>query len=187
MDTNSDRAVAFLGMGASLGDRAASLRAAVERLRSNPEIYALRSSPVYESPHLGLNAGDEHRFPAHLNCVLIIETTLAPEPLLDALIDVEVAGGRTRRERWGPRTIDIDLLLYGDFEIRTERLTVPHPGIASRAFVLRPLADLAPDLLLPDGTAIADLLQSDQVRAQRIWRSPDSRNSANPRTTDLKT
>jgi 2-amino-4-hydroxy-6-hydroxymethyldihydropteridine diphosphokinase len=171
MMEDDDRATAFLGLGSSLGDRVGNLRAAIERLRSEPGIDPLGWSPVYESPHLGLNPGDEYRYPAHLNCVLIVETTLAPESLLDAAIRVENSGGRTRDERWGPRTIDIDLLLYGDRTLRTDRLVLPHPEMRRRSFVLRPLADLAPELRLPDGTAVSDLLQSEPVRSQRIARA----------------
>lgn len=163
--------IAFLGLGSSLGDRLEHLREALRRLESlGPGVRVTAISPVYESPHLGLHPGDAERYPAHLNCVVQIETTLAPEALLRRVQAVEAAGKRERSQRWGPRTIDVDMLLYGDRTLRTDALTLPHPGLAERAFVVCPLADLAPDLRLPNGRKVADLLQSDSLRAQRIER-----------------
>jgi 2-amino-4-hydroxy-6-hydroxymethyldihydropteridine diphosphokinase len=127
-------------------------------------------SPVYESPHLGLQPEDAERFPPHLNCVARIATTLTPEALLQRVQAVEEAGQRQRSQRWGPRTIDIDLLLYGNQMLHTDALILPHPGLAERAFVVRPLADLAPELRLPDGRALTDLLHSESIRLQRIER-----------------
>ncbi len=161
--------IAYLGLGSSLGDRESHLRAALHRLESlGPGVRVIDVSPVYESPHLGLKPEDAERFPAHLNCVVRIETTLTPEELLQRVRAVEEAGKRQRQQKWGPRTIDVDILLYGNRTLQTESLTLPHPGLAERAFVLRPLADLAPDLRLPDGRAVADLLRAESVRSQRI-------------------
>jgi 2-amino-4-hydroxy-6-hydroxymethyldihydropteridine diphosphokinase len=166
-----ETAIAYLGLGSSLGDRMAQLQAALRRLQASaPEVCVAAVSPVYESPHLGLEPGDETRFPAHLNCVVKIETTLAPEALLQRVQAVEEAGKRQRQQRWGPRTIDIDILLYGGTTLHSKRLILPHPGIAERAFVLRPLVDLAPELQLPDGRVLKDLLRSEAVQAQRIAR-----------------
>ena len=108
-------------------------------------------SPVYESPHLGLQPGDEQRYPAHLNCVAAVETTLTPSELLQWMQAIEAWGHRQRTERWGPRTIDIDLLLYDDLVMQTDELTIPHPDMKARAFALKPLFDLVPDLVFPDG------------------------------------
>ncbi len=166
-----ERVTAYLGLGSSLGDRAAHLREALHRLESaDGEVKVCAVSPVYETPHIGLQVGDETKYPPHLNLVARIETSLSPQALLERIHEVEARGGRERTERWGPRTIDIDMLLYGGQEIRTAELTVPHPGIAVRAFVVLPLADLAPDLRLPDGRSVAELRASQPIRSQRIER-----------------
>lgn len=165
---------AYLGLGSSLGDRARNIREALHVLSeigSGLEVVAV--SPVYESPHMGLAPGDEDRFPPHLNCVARIATTLSPDALLARAHAAEEAGRRRRDRKWGPRTIDIDILVYGDRVINSERLTIPHPGIAGRAFVVMPLADLAPDLVLPNGAAVADLRHSERIRSQRIQRVAD--------------
>lgn len=152
---------AYLGLGASVGDRLANLLFAVRGLgQTDAGIRVIKVSSVYETPHLGLQTGDEHRFPAHLNCVVYIETHLTPLNLLDRLQEIENAAGRVRDVRWGPRTLDIDLLLYADLVLQHPRLTLPHPGIAFRNFVLVPLFELAPDLILPDGTALRSLHSS---------------------------
>ncbi|HZO88938.1 MAG TPA: 2-amino-4-hydroxy-6-hydroxymethyldihydropteridine diphosphokinase [Chthonomonadaceae bacterium] len=163
--------VAYLGLGSSLGDRLSHLREAIRRLRTlGPGVQVEAVSPVYESPHMGLEPGDATKFPPHLNCVVRIRTTLTPVELLERVQQVEEAGKRQRSQRWGPRTIDIDILLYGNRTLRTDRLTLPHPGIAERAFVLYPLADLAPDLTLPGGRTVASLLRSKPILSQPIER-----------------
>lgn len=165
--------VAYLGLGASLGDRLGNLRDALRRLQEfGPGVRVTAVSPVYESPHLGLEPGDENRFPPHLNCVAQIETTLAPEALLERIQAVEAAGKRQRDRRWGPRTIDVDILLYGDRVVQTEDLRIPHPRMEERAFVVYPLADLAPDLRLPHGRTPAELRNAESLRSQRIERVP---------------
>ncbi len=162
---------AYLGLGSSLGDRREHLRRALRALNAPGAKVRVRAvSPIYESPHLGLQAGDAERFPPHLNCVARIETTLEPLELLAATQAVETLGQRQRDTRWGPRTIDIDILLYGALELRSARLILPHPGLAERAFVVRPLADLAPDLGLPDGRRVGDLAASEAICAQRLER-----------------
>ncbi|MCW3053801.1 MAG: 2-amino-4-hydroxy-6-hydroxymethyldihydropteridinepyrophosphokinae [Chthonomonadales bacterium] len=165
---------AYLGLGSSVGDRLAHLRDALSRLESfGSGIQVTAVSPVYQTPHLGLKPGDETRYPPHLNLAARIETDLSPEDLLLRIHALEAAGGRQRTERWGPRTIDVDILLYGDREIQTPTLTLPHPGIAERAFVVVPLADLAPDLHLPDGRTLEALRSSAVIRSQSIERLDD--------------
>ncbi|MCW3054151.1 MAG: 2-amino-4-hydroxy-6-hydroxymethyldihydropteridinepyrophosphokinae [Chthonomonadales bacterium] len=165
---------AYLGLGSSVGDRQAHLRDALRRLETlEPRLHVTTVSPIYETPHLGLKPGDETRYPPHLNLVARIETELSPEDLLQRIHGVEEAGGRQRTERWGPRTIDIEILLYGDMVLQTSALTLPHPGIAERAFVVVPLADLAPDLRLPDGRSVAGLRASAAIRSQSIERVDD--------------
>jgi len=140
--------IAYVGLGANLGDREATIRAAIVQL---PGVVAV--SPLRETDPVGVT--DQPQF---LNGVAALETELAPRELLDVLLSVERRLGRERRERWGPRTIDLDLLLYGDEVIDEDGLTVPHPRLGERRFVLEPLADLAPKLVVPGLGGVEDLL-----------------------------
>jgi 2-amino-4-hydroxy-6-hydroxymethyldihydropteridine diphosphokinase len=97
--------------------------------------------------------------PEYVNAVMVIETTLPPLALLHSLQAIENAHGRVRGQRWGARTLDLDILLYGDFHLNTQELTVPHPGMAQRAFVLQPLHECAPDLVIPGVGKISDLIE----------------------------
>lgn len=147
---------AYIGLGSNLDDPEGQLLQAIEALRSLPQSRLTAVSPLYRSRPMG--PADQ---PDYVNAVAMIDTCLEPLPLLDALQAIELQQGRVRSgERWGPRTLDLDLLLYGAETIEHERLTVPHPGIKERLFVLRPLFDLAPELLLPDGSAVARLLEA---------------------------
>jgi 2-amino-4-hydroxy-6-hydroxymethyldihydropteridine diphosphokinase len=139
---------AYIGLGANLGDREETIRAAVAEL---PDVVAV--SPLRETDPVGVT--DQPRF---LNGVAALETELAPRELLDVLLAVERRLGRERRERWGPRTIDLDLLLYGDEVIDEDGLKIPHPRLHERRFVLEPLADLAPQLVVPGLGGVEDLL-----------------------------
>jgi 2-amino-4-hydroxy-6-hydroxymethyldihydropteridine diphosphokinase len=132
---------AFLGLGSNLGDRRAHLREAVAAL---PDVVAV--SPVYETSPVG---GPEGQGP-YLNCVVELQTELEPRELLAVAQRLEAAAGRERKERWGPRTLDVDVLLVDDLTVEEPDLVVPHPRMWERRFVLVPLADLAPELL-PDG------------------------------------
>jgi len=140
--------VAYVGLGANLGDRDASIRRAAELLG------AQRVSTVRETEPWGY--ADQPRF---LNAVAELETDEEPRALLDRLLEVERALGRTREgPRYGPRTIDLDLLLYGDLELDEPGLTVPHPRLHERLFVLEPLAELAPELVVPGRGPLKALL-----------------------------
>jgi 2-amino-4-hydroxy-6-hydroxymethyldihydropteridine diphosphokinase len=139
---------AYVGLGANLGDREETIRAAVAEL---PDVVAV--SPLRETDPVGV--ADQPQF---LNGVAALETELAPRELLDVLLAVERRLGRERRERWGPRTIDLDLLLYGDEVIDEDGLKIPHPRLHERRFVLEPLADLAPQLVVPGLGGVEDLL-----------------------------
>jgi 2-amino-4-hydroxy-6-hydroxymethyldihydropteridine diphosphokinase len=130
--------LAYVGLGSNLGDRRALLDSALAALRP------LRVSRVLETEPWG--RGDQ---PAFLNAVAEIETDEAPDALLARLLDVEARHGRVRRERWGPRTLDLDLLLYGDRVVSAPGLEVPHPRLAERRFVLEGLAELCPDVEIP--------------------------------------
>lgn len=137
---------AFVALGSNLGDRLDHLLAAVDGL---PDVVAV--SPVYETDPVG---GPDQG--PYLNCVVELETELTPRELLAACQAVEHAAGRVRDERWGPRTLDADVLLVGDVVVDEAALTVPHPRMWERRFVLAPLADLAPELVPPELLAAAD-------------------------------
>lgn len=135
----------FLGLGANVGDREEHLRSALRRLGTRCRIVAVSS--LYRSAAVVLEG--ETPGPDYLNAVCEIETDLTPSELLALAKEIEHAIGRRPAARWAPRPIDIDILLYGDETIGTPELTVPHPRIAERNFVLVPLAELAPDAVLP--------------------------------------
>jgi len=133
---------AFLGMGSNLGDSRALLQAAVHSL--GDEVVAV--SPLYETEPVGGPPGQQH----YLNIVVEMNTTRTPRELLDRCRALEAAAGRTRGERWGPRTLDVDILLVDDLEVDEPGLVVPHPRMRERRFVMAPLADLAPEVVAPD-------------------------------------
>lgn len=140
--------MAYVGLGANLGDREATIRAATAALPGVVAVSSLRKTdPVGKT--------DQPRF---LNGVAALETELSAGELLDVLLSVERELGRERRERWGPRTIDLDLLLYGDETVDGPGLTVPHPRLHERRFVLEPLAELDPELFIPGRGRVKDLL-----------------------------
>lgn len=145
---------AYIGLGSNLADPQAQLVRAVESLRRLPDSRLAALSRFYRSRPMG--PADQ---PDYCNAVAMIDTRLDAHELLDALQSIENAQGRVRGpQRWGPRTLDLDLLLYGAEIIDTDRLKVPHPGIAERNFVLYPLAELSPELVLPDGRSVQALL-----------------------------
>jgi len=140
----------YLGLGANLGDRAANLAAAIHMLAERPGVRVIRRSSLYETSPVGPDGQ-----PDFLNSVLEAETTLGPLDLLASLKQIERALGRQPGPRWGPRPIDLDILLFGERQISSPDLTVPHPRLWDRLFVLEPLAELAPDLPAPDGATLA--------------------------------
>ncbi|MGH2680875.1 MAG: 2-amino-4-hydroxy-6-hydroxymethyldihydropteridine diphosphokinase [Actinomycetota bacterium] len=144
--------VAYLGLGANLGERLTNLQAAVDALQREPGLRVAASSRVWETTPVG---GPPQ--PDYLNAVIRVETDLSARDLLDAAHRVEARLGRVRRERWGARSIDIDILLFGDERIDEPDLVVPHPRLSQRAFVLLPLLELDPDPVLPDGTRLKDV------------------------------
>lgn len=136
---------AYIGLGGNLDEPAARIRAARAAIGVLPGIRELAFSSLYRSAPLG-----PAEQPDYVNAVMAVATSLSPLKLLDALQSVETAFGRVRLgERWGPRTLDLDLLLYGAEILANDRLTVPHPGLAQREFVLYPLLEIAPDLDIP--------------------------------------
>jgi 2-amino-4-hydroxy-6-hydroxymethyldihydropteridine diphosphokinase len=138
---------AYVAVGSNLGDRWGRLAQAARALRSAPGVAVLRASRVWDAAPIGPPQ------PRYLNAVLEIETTRTPASLLALLREVEAAAGRTRDVHWGARTLDLDLLLFGDLVVREPGLTVPHPGLAGRRFVLAPLAELRPELPVPGADA----------------------------------
>jgi 2-amino-4-hydroxy-6-hydroxymethyldihydropteridine diphosphokinase len=148
---------AFLGLGSNLGDRLGTLQHAIDLLAAEPSVRALRSSRIWETDPVG---GPDQ--PDFLNVVVEIETTLEPHDLLAAANRVEAELGRIRDVRWGPRTLDIDILLIDGLTIEDDRLTVPHPRMSERAFVVMPLLELLPDPVLPNNTHLLNVRLSDQ-------------------------
>lgn len=149
----------FIALGANLNQPLAQIKAAQAALTKLAHPNQIVHSPLYQSQPMG--PADQ---PCFINGVSMFDTELSPLALLDALQAIEQQQGRVRKvERWGPRTLDLDMLLYGDSIYEDERLTLPHYDMKQRAFVLYPLADLAPDLVLPCGTPLAQLLLSCQA------------------------
>jgi len=134
---------AALGLGGNLGDRRAHLDSAIAALREHMEVLAV--SRFHETEPVGGPSGQGR----YLNAVVLVETELSPRALLALARSIEAAAGRVRRERHGPRTLDIDVLLYGDRVLREQGLTIPHPRMTRRRFVLEPLAEVAPDWAVP--------------------------------------
>jgi 2-amino-4-hydroxy-6-hydroxymethyldihydropteridine diphosphokinase len=145
-------AKALLGLGSNVGDRLTNLQEATSLLEAQPGIRVIASSRVWETDPVGGPAQ-----PQYLNAVLSIESSLTPHGLLAACHGVEAALGRVRDVRWGPRTIDVDLLLFDDRALTEDDLEVPHPRMTERAFVLLPLLEIEPDAALPDGTRLIDV------------------------------
>ena len=146
---------AYIGLGGNLGDRKSYLDEAVKRLEREPGIDVIGVSTFRETEPVGY--ADQ---PPFLNGAVAVETDLAPRELLERLLSIERALGRDRSgPRFGPRTVDLDLLLYGNETIEEPALTVPHPRLAERRFVLEPLAELDPELALPDGRHVRDVLE----------------------------
>ena len=150
------RRLGYLGLGSNVGDREAHLRAAIAALPEHGvEVEAV--SAAYETEPVG-EVLDQ---PDFLNAAIRVRTELEPEPLLEVCKAIEVEQGRMLAAgRHSPRPLDIDLLLLGDLELSTERLTLPHPEVRSRRFVLTPLLELDPQLTLPDGTKLADSIEA---------------------------
>ncbi len=146
---------AFVGLGSNLGDRERTIGRAVELLAGTPGVDLVAVSHLRETEPWG-----PVEQPAYLNGAVELATELPPRALLDVLLAVEQALGRDRTgERWGPRTIDLDLLLYGEVEVDEPGLTVPHPRLHERRFALEPLAELEPDALIPGRGTVGELLR----------------------------
>lgn len=145
---------AMIGLGSNLGDRRAFLEGAIAALAASPGVEVRRVSSFRETEPVGGPAGQG----PFLNAVAVLETALDPFELLHLLREIEARAGRVRTIRWGARTLDLDLLLFDDRIIETDELTVPHPRLAERRFVLEPLAEVAPDAVEPTrGRTVSEL------------------------------
>ena len=156
-------AIAYVALGTNLGDRHAHLDAAFAALSALPGTRLLARSSRYETAPLG-PAGQQD----YLNAAAELETTLSPRALLDACLTIEQTRGRIRAERWGPRTLDLDLLLHGNTTSQDPHLTLPHPAMLNRAFVLAPLCDLVPELPLAGRTLAQHLALLNQSGVRRL-------------------
>ncbi len=157
-----------LGLGSNMGDRLQNLQAALQLLEKRLAVNIVSVSNVYETAPFGVT--DQ---PDFLNMVVMATTGLPPMELLRECLTVENLLGRVRTRRWGPRTIDIDLLIYDEIQLQLPELSLPHPGIAERGFVLIPLSDVWPDLLLGNGRRVVDM--ADEFLAAKpaevkLWR-----------------
>ncbi|GAB7197581.1 2-amino-4-hydroxy-6-hydroxymethyldihydropteridine diphosphokinase [Dickeya oryzae] len=155
----------YLALGSNLSEPLQQVRAALRALDAITQTRLVRCSSFYRSRPLGPQ--DQ---PDYLNAVAELQTGLSPEALLDNTQRIELKQGRVRKEnRWGPRTLDLDILLFGDLTLHTERLTVPHYDMKNREFMLYPLAELAPELVFPDGEALATRLQHVPRNGLSLW------------------
>jgi 2-amino-4-hydroxy-6-hydroxymethyldihydropteridine diphosphokinase len=153
---------AYIGVGSNLGDPAAQVRRAFVALAGLAGTRLVAHSRLYGSRPMG--PADQ---PDFVNAAAGLLTSLSPLELLQALQGIEAAQGRRRERRWGERTLDLDLLLYGAVRLESPELTLPHPGLAQRAFVLHPLSDIAPDLAVPGAGRVADL--ATRLGADGLW------------------
>ncbi len=144
---------AYVALGSNLGDRRATLERAMELLDAHPGVRVVATSSLRETEPWG-----PVEQPPFLNGAVALDTTLGPRALLDVLLETEETLGRVRAERWGPRSIDLDLLLYGDAVVDEPGLVVPHPRLHERLFVLEPLAALQPEAVVPGRGVVRELL-----------------------------
>lgn len=155
---------AYIGLGSNLDNPVEQLKSSLAAMEAHPGIEVKKVSSFYRNPPMGPQ--DQ---PDYINGVAEISVNLEPEELLDVLIEIENDHGRVRKgDRWGPRVLDLDILLFGEDYIETGRLIVPHPGIAKRPFVLQPLAEIAPDLVIPGLGSVENLLE----KSDTFWLEP---------------
>lgn len=157
--------LAYIAIGSNLASPLEQVNAAVQALGEIPQSKIVAVSSFYRTPPLGPQ--DQ---PDYLNAAVILETELGPEELLDNTQRIELQQGRVRKaERWGPRTLDLDIMLFGHETINTERLTVPHYDMKNRGFMLWPLFEVAPDLIFLDGTPLKSILDSLNAERPARW------------------
>ncbi|WP_371974501.1 2-amino-4-hydroxy-6-hydroxymethyldihydropteridine diphosphokinase [Lelliottia nimipressuralis] len=157
--------LAYIAIGSNLASPLEQVNAAVQALSEIPQSRLVKVSAFYRTPPLGPQ--DQ---PDYLNAAVVLETSLDAETLLDSTQRIELQQGRQRKaERWGPRTLDLDIMLFGDEVINTERLTVPHYDMKNRGFMLWPLWEVAPELTFPNGESLQAILQQLNVEKPALW------------------
>ncbi|WP_029685182.1 2-amino-4-hydroxy-6-hydroxymethyldihydropteridine diphosphokinase [Tatumella saanichensis] len=155
----------YIALGSNLADPLQQVQAALTALEAIPRSQRIATSSFYRTPPYG-----PPNQPDYLNAVVALDTELTPEQLLDQTQRIEQQQGRVRKdERWGPRTLDLDILLFGQHSIQTDRLTVPHYDMHRRAFMLLPLNEIAPDCHFPDGRTLTALLSTLDTRDISLW------------------
>jgi len=157
--------LAFIALGSNLASPLDQVNAAIAALGEIPDSRIVACSSLYRTPPLG--PPDQ---PDYLNAAVALETTLAPEALLDHTQRIELQQGRVRKaERWGPRTLDLDIMLFGEMTVQTARLTIPHYDMKNRGFMLWPLFEIAPDLHFPDGESLQAVLARLNAPKPHAW------------------
>jgi len=157
--------LAYIAIGSNLASPLEQVNAAVQALGEIPQSRLVKVSAFYRTPPLGPQ--DQ---PDYLNAAVVLETSLDAETLLDNTQRIELQQGRQRKaERWGPRTLDLDIMLFGDEVINTERLTVPHYDMKNRGFMLWPLWEVAPELTFPNGESLQAILQQLNAEKPALW------------------
>ena len=151
--------IAYISVGSNLNNPFQQVKSAIDKLKIADNIYIKAISGCYLSDPVGPKNQSKY-----VNSVIKISTRLSPNQLLKKLHEIEDVHGRIRNVRWGPRTLDLDILLYGSRNVNTKTLTIPHPEMKIRNFVLTPLADIEPDLVLPDGSILSSLLENSQLK-----------------------
>ncbi|MDK2580741.1 2-amino-4-hydroxy-6-hydroxymethyldihydropteridine diphosphokinase [Citrobacter portucalensis] len=160
-----ERRRVYIAIGSNLASPLEQVNAAIQAIGEIPDSRIMAVSSFYRTPPLGPQ--DQ---PDYLNAAVALETTLAPEALLDHTQRLELQQGRVRKaERWGPRTLDLDIMLFGDEVINTERLTVPHYDMKNRGFMLWPLVEIAPELLFPGNTPLRTYLAQNYPQRPALW------------------
>ena len=150
---------AYIALGSNLSNPIAQIRNAIEALKQIPHTEVIKVSSLYRTPPIGYEAEEVDQVPDFINAAAALKTDLSPLELLDALFVIENAAGRERPYRYAPRILDCDLLLYEDVSLNTEKLTLPHPRMHERGFVLLPLFEIAPELSIPNHGKISALLE----------------------------
>jgi 2-amino-4-hydroxy-6-hydroxymethyldihydropteridine diphosphokinase len=168
--------IVFIALGSNLQNPLQQVTTALERLKQLPHSVVNKNSSLYLSSPLG-----PANQPDFINCVSMITTQLTPEQLLDHLQVIENEQGRVRTLKWGPRTLDLDILLFDTLILQTSRLSIPHPGLKERAFFIYPLCEIAPHWVMPDGKTVADLknkldLTTGLIRQLTIGENPYAEN-----------
>ncbi|OCR00223.1 2-amino-4-hydroxy-6-hydroxymethyldihydropteridine diphosphokinase [Oscillatoriales cyanobacterium USR001] len=157
---------AAIALGSNLGDSLITLQSAIETLNNTPGIIVKARSSWYQTAPVGPPQPD------YINACAILQIKLEPQQLLEKLLEIEIRFGRQRREKWGPRTLDLDLLLYDNLILETPPLVLPHPRMTERAFVLVPLAEIAPDWVHPiKGKTITEILNNVERSGVKKWKN----------------